>query len=101
MARTKSPPDAATDSPKQGLVSGASDSRVEISQILHKLNQPLTAINNYAQAGSYMLENGVPDLERLKELFTKIASQSARSFEISQELRKATAIIKTNQDQNL
>lgn len=64
----------------------------EFSEILHELNQPLTAIGNYAQAGSTLLANGSQDSERLnerlKELFDKIAEQSTRSFEISRKLHR-------------
>lgn len=61
---------------------------MELLDILHQLNQPLTAINNYAQAGSAMLAAGHCDPARLRELFDKISDQSARSFEISKSLRK-------------
>ena len=58
-----------------------------ITDLLHELNQPLTAINNYAQAGSAMLAAGQADPQRLRELFDKIADQSVRSVAISKELR--------------
>ncbi|MDT8397798.1 MAG: hypothetical protein RQ899_04205 [Pseudomonadales bacterium] len=58
----------------------------DIGQILHRLNQPLTAINNYAQAGCQLIERGEVDPARLQDLFIKIFAQSLRSFEISQEL---------------
>ncbi|MDY6982568.1 MAG: histidine kinase dimerization/phospho-acceptor domain-containing protein [Pseudomonadota bacterium] len=60
----------------------------EISTLLHDLNQPLSAITNYAQAGSHLIANGAADTERLKGLFDKIAAQSARAAAISQELRR-------------
>ncbi len=62
----------------------------DLAKVIHQLNQPLTAINNYAQAGCFMIEHGVPDPERLLELFEKIASQSSRTFEISQELSRVS-----------
>jgi signal transduction histidine kinase len=60
----------------------------DLARIIHDLNQPLTAINNYAQAGCFMIERGVPDPDRLQELFEKIARQSSRTFEISQQLSR-------------
>ena len=64
------------------------DSRKKFADTLHQLNQPLTAINNYAQAGSALLAAGQVDPDRLRELFDKIAGQSARTFDISRELRE-------------
>ncbi|MGV3590772.1 MAG: histidine kinase dimerization/phospho-acceptor domain-containing protein [Gammaproteobacteria bacterium] len=61
----------------------------QLSQLLHDLNQPLSAITNYAQAGSHLIANGMADTERLKSLFEKIAQQSSRAAAISQDLRKA------------
>lgn len=60
-----------------------------VSRLLHDLNQPLSAITNYAQAGSQLIANGAVDGERLKSLFDKIAQQSARAAALSQDLRKA------------
>lgn len=60
----------------------------DFAELLHDLNQPLTAINNYAQAGSTLLARDEPDLERLKDLFAKIEKQSVRSFELSKALRR-------------
>lgn len=65
----------------------AEKKRKEFNEILHDLNQPLTAINNYALAGSSMLASGNADLARLRELFDKIAEQSLRTVELSRELR--------------
>lgn len=59
----------------------------DITQILHQLNQPLTAIHNYAQTGSYMLENGLQDPQQLKELFNKITAQSDRCVQLSRNLQ--------------
>lgn len=55
--------------------------------VLHSLSQPLTAINNYSHAGKALLSAGHPDKEQLQEIFDKIAAQSARSLELSRELR--------------
>lgn len=59
------------------------------SQLLHDLNQPLAAINNYAQAGSHLINNGKADPALLQELFSKIVVQSSRAAVLSQELGKA------------
>ena len=64
------------------------DKQQDFIHILHQLNQPLTAINNYAHAGSAMLSAGDVNPERLQELFDKIAEQSARSADISKDLRQ-------------
>ena len=63
----------------------------EVHVLLHQLNQPLTAISNYARAGSQLIESGMADTARLKELFEKIATQSGRTTALSQELGIATA----------
>lgn len=65
----------------------ASNSTPELSRLFHDLNQPLSAINNYAQAGTHLIDNGLGDPERLKELFAKIAAQSSRAATLAQELR--------------
>jgi len=58
-----------------------------LAALLHDLNQPLTAINNYARAGSALLAAGQVDGERLRELFDKIVEQSVRTVEISREIK--------------
>ncbi len=45
--------------------------------IAHEINQPLTAISLFAQAGQRMLDDGNPD--RLPELFEKLTTQSQRA----------------------
>ena len=57
--------------------------------ILHRLNQPLTAINTYAEAGLQLIDSGRGDAERLRELFEKIALQSSRTFDISEQMKSA------------
>ena len=63
------------------------------TQLLHDLNQPLSAINTYAQAGIQLIEKDLADAARLKDLFGKIAQQCARATilgkELSQNLGKA------------
>lgn len=79
-----------------GEASGTRDSRAGPSgegesarDVLHRLNQPLTAINTYAEAGLQLIDSGRGDAERLRELFEKIAVQSSRTFDISQQLKSA------------
>jgi hypothetical protein len=71
-----------------GASRGAGDG---VRRLLHDFNQPLTAIGNYAQAGSQLIDKGLSDTARLKELFEKIALQCGRTNTLSQELRKAVS----------
>jgi C4-dicarboxylate-specific signal transduction histidine kinase len=61
----------------------------ESAQLLHDLNQPLSAINTYAQAGLQLIEKDLADPARLKDLFSKIAQQCARATVLSKELRQS------------
>ena len=61
----------------------------EPGSLLHQLNQPLTAINTYAEAGLQLIDSGRGDAGRLRELFEKIAHQSSRTFDISQQMKSA------------
>jgi C4-dicarboxylate-specific signal transduction histidine kinase len=62
---------------------------LDAAQLLHDLNQPLSAINTYAQAGIQLAGQELADPARLKDLFGKIAQQCARAAVLSQSLRKA------------
>ncbi|MEY4642899.1 MAG: hypothetical protein RLZZ227_2893 [Pseudomonadota bacterium] len=62
-----------------------------LSRLTHDLNQPLSAINNYAQAGIQLIDNGMGDLPRLKQLLEKIAAQCGRATALSQEIGKTGA----------
>ncbi len=66
--------------------SGAADTQV--LRLIHEFSQPLTAISNYAQAGSHLIDKGLADTARLRELFEKIVSQCTRTFVISRELNE-------------
>lgn len=63
--------------------------RQDLNQAFHDLNQPLSAIGNYAQAGAHLIDNGLADPAQLKELFGKIAAQGTRATALAQELRAA------------
>jgi two-component system sensor kinase FixL len=62
------------------------------STLAHELNQPLTAIANYAEAAGTVLED--PDHEErelLREIFTEISGQSLRAGSIVRRLRDFVA----------
>lgn len=66
-------------------------SKPDLSRLFHDLNQPLSAIGTYAQAGMQLIDNDLADSARLRELFGKIAAQGARATALAQELRAASA----------
>jgi two-component system sensor kinase FixL len=53
----------------------------------HELNQPLTAIANYAQAGRWLLESKPPDLSEVNDSLGEISSQALRAGAIILRLR--------------
>jgi two-component system sensor kinase FixL len=55
--------------------------------IAHELNQPLTAIANYANAGKRFLAMPEPDLEEAREAVREIANEGMRAGEIIRRLR--------------
>jgi len=57
------------------------------TNIAHEINQPLIAIQNYAQAAKRRVQTGIDDKPRLIELFTKIEAQAERAGEITQRVR--------------
>ena len=63
----------------------------ELATLFHDLNQPLSAINNYAQAGTQLIDNGLADTAKLRELFGKIVAQCARATTLGQQLRAGAA----------
>lgn len=58
----------------------------KVNYFTHQLNQPLTAITNYAQAGFQLIDQGMCDSEQLHELFEKICRETNRATIISREL---------------
>jgi two-component system sensor kinase FixL len=58
------------------------------SGIAHELNQPLTAIANFAQASSRMLAAPTPDLEDVRSALDQIGAQALRAGKIIHHLRK-------------
>jgi signal transduction histidine kinase len=65
--------------------------RKALAQLVHDLNQPLSAINNYAQAGIQLIDNGLANDARLKDLLGKIAQQCQRATALGGEIRNAGA----------
>jgi signal transduction histidine kinase len=59
-----------------------------VSALAHEVNQPLTAISNYAQAGMQLLETAP---ERLKPLLQRLSEQATRATEIVRNLRDFAA----------
>lgn len=57
------------------------------TSISHEINQPLIAIQNYAQAVKRRLQNKVDDKSKLIELFAKIEEQAERAGAITQRVR--------------
>jgi signal transduction histidine kinase len=55
--------------------------------ISHEINQPLIAIQNYAQAAKRRLQGSVDDKPKLIELFEKIERQAERAGAITQRVR--------------
>jgi len=55
--------------------------------IAHELNQPLTAVANYAQACDRLLGLPDPDIEEIREALKQITSQAVRAGDIIRRLR--------------
>ena len=54
----------------------------------HEVNQPLTAITNYARVSKRMMAKDEPDLDLLRQTLDKIEAQSHRASEIIRRIRK-------------
>ena len=55
--------------------------------IAHEVNQPLTAVSNYARVAQRFLEQEQPDKTKLTEILDKIVVQSQRASDVIQRLR--------------
>jgi signal transduction histidine kinase len=55
--------------------------------ISHEINQPLIAIQNYAQAAKRRLQGDAGDKDKVMELFAKIEAQAERAGEITKHVR--------------
>jgi len=56
--------------------------------IAHELNQPLTAITNYALASDRLLARAQPDVAEIRSALHEISSQALRAGEIIRKLRQ-------------
>ena len=62
------------------------------SALAHELNQPLTAITNYAQATHRLVRaRGLPGFERILDLLDKTVQQASRAGQIIHRLREFMA----------
>ncbi|MDH3419839.1 MAG: PAS domain S-box protein [Gammaproteobacteria bacterium] len=55
--------------------------------LAHELNQPLSAIVNYSQAGKRLAEKDEPNIESVSECYAKITEQALRAGHIIDKLR--------------
>jgi two-component system sensor kinase FixL len=58
------------------------------ASIAHEINQPLTAISMYAQAGMRLIDRGEPDLGRLREALDKLNTQSLRAGAVIERIQR-------------
>jgi two-component system sensor kinase FixL len=54
----------------------------------HEVNQPLTAIANYASVSRRLLEKGIPEPEKLADTLGKMQAQAIRASEVVERLRQ-------------
>jgi two-component system, LuxR family, sensor kinase FixL len=57
------------------------------STMAHELNQPLTAVTNYLEAGRQLLTTGVGGPERINEMMAKAIAQAQRAGDVIRRLR--------------
>ena len=57
------------------------------STMAHELNQPLTAVMNYLEAGRQILSSGTGSLERVGEIMEKAIGQAQRAGDVIRRLR--------------
>ena len=58
------------------------------STMAHEINQPLTAVTNYLEAGRQLLATGAGGSERLGEIMEKAVAQAQRAGEVIRQLRQ-------------
>jgi two-component system, LuxR family, sensor kinase FixL len=58
------------------------------STMAHELNQPLTAVTNYLEAGRHMIAQGTGEPERISDLMEKAVAQAQRAGEVIRRLRQ-------------
>ncbi len=58
------------------------------SAMAHELNQPLTAVINYLEAGRRLIDRDAPSLDRLGDLMSRAAAQAERAGDVIRHLRQ-------------
>lgn len=58
------------------------------STMAHELNQPLTAVTNYLEAGRHLMMTGAAPPERIGDLMEKAVAQAQRAGEVIRQLRQ-------------
>jgi len=58
------------------------------STMAHELNQPLTAVTNYIEAGRHLISSGAASPERIADLMEKAVAQAQRAGEVIRQLRQ-------------
>ena len=58
------------------------------STMAHELNQPLTAVTNYLEAGRQLLATGAGSPERINEMMEKAIAQAQRAGDVIRRLRE-------------
>jgi two-component system, LuxR family, sensor kinase FixL len=97
-APVQAPPEALLDGDSPGVVAGVMHGRMlQVSRfatigemaagVAHELNQPLTAIANYAQACDRLLGRPGPNLDDIRTAMREIAAQAVRAGDILRRLR--------------
>ena len=94
----QAPPEALLDRDPPGVAAGVMHGRMlQVSRlatigemaagVAHELNQPLTAIANYAQACDRLLGRPGPNLDDIRTAMREIAAQAVRAGDILRRLR--------------
>ena len=97
-ASAQAPPELVPDPESPGLAAGIMHGRMlQVSRlatigemaagVAHELNQPLTAIANYAQACDRLLGRPGPPLDEVRAAMREIAAQAVRAGDILRRLR--------------
>lgn len=98
VSPSQAPPEALLDGESPGVAAGVLHGRMlQVSRlatlgemaagVAHELNQPLTAIANYAQACDRLLGRPSPDLDDIRTALREIAGQAVRAGDILRRLR--------------
>jgi len=58
------------------------------STMAHELNQPLTAVTNYLEAGRHLIAAGAAPPDRIADLMEKAVAQAQRAGEVIRQLRQ-------------